>query len=122
MGSLSFFVSGTPLTLAQLGPLVITLVVELPLFYASGYRLVKELGVFAGANVISNVLLCELLSSPWGQARYYELIFPAEAVVVALEFALCRYAVSTRPLKLMLVLMMTNAASLAAGIALWRLL
>ena len=91
-----------------------TAVIEVPLFALCGYRGARELALFAGVNVVSNLLLNGFLAAaewPWGAA-----VAAGEAGVLLLEYALCRYFVPDRG-RLFATLFVTNAASCLAGLA-----
>lgn len=90
---------------------LITALIEVPLFFLCGYRSAKDLILFAAVNLISNLLLNDFLSTV---AQDSLVIFLSEVTVLALEFVLCSYWIKPS-LKLLKVLILTNAASYFSG-------
>lgn len=89
-----------------------TALIEVPLFFLCGYRRLKDLILFAAVNLISNLLLNDFLSAI---AQDWLIIFFAELTVLALEFVLCSYWIKPS-LKLLKILIFTNAASFFCGV------
>ena len=94
-----------------------TVVVETPIFWLCGYRRATECLWFAVVNIVSNLLLNEFIAGTPRPVPYPAVVLLGEFFVVALEFALCGYAVREKGAKLFRVLLLTNAASFLAGLA-----
>ena len=90
---------------------LITVLIEVPLFYFCGYRKPKELAGFAVVNIISNLLLNEFLEQD--PLDWYWL------AVVLLEFCLCCYFIKGDRKKLFKTLVLVNVCSVAAGLLLF---
>ena len=94
---------------------LLTVLIETPLFYLCGYRRRAEWLWFAAVNVVSNVLLNETLMDV--DVAYYTVCAAlGEALVVATELALMAYVVRGDRARLLRTLLLTNAASLCAGL------
>ena len=100
-----------------LGNALLTVAIEVPLFYLLGYRRLYDCLYFAGVNIVSNLLLNECLQYVTDDTWYLCLLLLGECLVVALEFALCVYGIPTEGKKLFRTLLFTNLASFLAGIA-----
>ena len=96
---------------------LLTVLIEVPLFYLCGYRRIVDCLYFAGVNVVTNLLLNEFLLTT-DAASYWQVIFICEVVVVILEFVLCSYRFSEEYYKLVTTLIFTNAVSFFAGVIL----
>ena len=69
---------------------LLTVLIEVPLFFFCGYRRPKELAGFAVVNIVSNLLLNEFLEQdPF--AWYWMSVVLGEITVILLEFCLCCY-------------------------------
>ena len=97
---------------------LLTIALELPLFWLWGYRSSRELGTFAGANLLSNLLLNEALPAYTSVGSYRLALTLGEMLVVLLEFALMRYVVKENEVRLFKAICCTNAFSLAVGLLL----
>ena len=95
---------------------LMTVLIEVPLFFLCDYRRVGDCFYFAGVNVITNLLLNEFLSTIDAEL-YWQVILPAEVIVVLLEFALCSYRFADGK-KLFKTLCFTNATSFLIGLLL----
>lgn len=93
---------------------LLTVLIEVPLFFLCGYRKPGDCLYFAGVNVVTNLLLNEFLELT--DADYQLIILPCEIVVVMLEFALCSYRFAENRKKLFYTLIFTNAASFLIGL------
>lgn len=94
-----------------------TAVIETPIFWLCGYRRAREWLWFFVVNLVSNLLLNEFLAETPRTFPYPAAVFLGELFVLALEFALCGYAVKERSgARLFRVLVLTNAVSFVAGI------
>ena len=96
---------------------LLTVLIEVPLFFLCGYRKPGDCLYFAGVNVVTNLLLNEFLELT--DADYWQIIFPCEIVVLLLEFALCSYRFAENRKKLFYTLIFTNAASFLIGFAIF---
>ena len=94
---------------------LLTVMIEVPLFYLCGYRRLRDCFYFAVVNIVTNLLLNEFLELT-DAALYWQIIFPCEIVVVLLEFILCSYLFAERRGKLLGVIIFTNAASFLTGL------
>ncbi|MBR3051127.1 MAG: hypothetical protein IKG61_06725 [Selenomonadaceae bacterium] len=112
-----FFGNDFALQADLLPPVLLTVLIEVPLFYLCGYRKFGDCLYFAAVNVISNLLLNEFLEST-DAALYWQIILPCEIIVVILEFVLCSYRFVENRRKLLSVIIFTNAVSFLAGLAL----
>ena len=97
---------------------LITVLIEVPLFYFCGYRKPKELAGFAVVNIISNLLLNEFLEQDpldW----YWLAVVLGEIAVVLLEFCLCCYFIKGDRKKLLKTLVLVNVCSVVVGLLLF---
>lgn len=95
---------------------LLTVVIEVPLFYLLGYRRLRDCLYFAVVNIITNLLLNEFLQFVTDDAWYLCLLVVGECLVVALEFTLCIYGIPTESKKLFRVILLTNLASFLSGV------
>ena len=96
---------------------LLTVLIEVPIFFLCGWRKFSDCAYFAGVNVVTNLLLNEFLSTI--DAEFYWLVvLPAEVVVVLLEFVLCSYRFTENRIRLLKVLILTNATSFLIGLLL----
>lgn len=96
---------------------LLTVLIEVPLFFLCGWRKFTDCAFFACVNVMSNLLLNEFLALT-DDALYWQTVLPAEIVVVLLEFVLCSYRFADNRRKLFKTLVFTNATSFLAGLLL----
>lgn len=97
---------------------LLTVLIEVPLFFFCGYRKPKELAGFAVVNIISNLLLNEFLEQypfDW----YWVAVVLGEIAVVLLEFCLCCYFIQGDRKKLFKTLVLVNVCSVVAGYLLY---
>ena len=93
---------------------LITVIIEVPLFYFCGYRKPKELAGFAAVNIISNLLLNEFLEQdPFSE--YWMAVVLGEIAVILLEFCLCCYFIQGDRKKLFKTLALVNVCSVVIG-------
>lgn len=93
---------------------LITVLIEVPLFYFCGYRKLKELAGFAAVNIISNLLLNEFLEqAPSG--GYWVAVVLGEIAVILLEFCLCSYFIRGDRKKLLKAIALVNLCSVVLG-------
>ena len=93
---------------------LITVLIEVPLFYFCGYRKLKELAGFAAVNIISNLLLNEFLEqAPSG--GYWVAVVLGEIAVILLEFCLCSYFIRGDRKKLLKTITLVNLCSVVLG-------
>ena len=93
---------------------LLTVLIEVPLFYFCGYRKPKELAGFAAVNIISNLLLNEFLEQDpfdW----YWVAVALGEIAVILLEFCLCSYFIQGDRKKLFKTLVLVNICSVLLG-------
>lgn len=95
---------------------LLTVIIEVPLFYLLGYRRLYDCAYFAGVNIITNLLLNECLQFATDDTWYLCLLVVGESMVVALEFALCLYGLRTEGKNLFRTLLLTNMASFLVGV------
>ena len=94
-----------------------TAVIETPIFWLCGYRRSVENVWFFVVNIVSNLLLNEVIGATPRNFPYPAAVLLGEVFVVLLEFALCGYVVEEkRGANLFRVLLLTNAVSFVAGI------
>ena len=96
---------------------LLTVLIEVPIFFLCGYRKFTDCAYFAGVNVVTNLLLNEFLSTIDAEL-YWLVVLPAEVVVVILEFVLCSYRFAENRIRLLKVLILTNATSFLIGLLL----
>lgn len=98
---------------------LLTVLIEVPLFYFCGYRKPKELAGFAVVNIISNLLLNEFLElDPFDW--YWVAVVLGEITVILLEFCLCCYFIQGDRKKLFKTLVLVNVCSvIIGGILFW---
>ena len=96
---------------------ILTVLIEVPLFYLCGYRQFVDCLYFAVVNVVTNLLLNEFLLTTDAEF-YWQIVLACEVVVVILEFVLCTYRIGDNRRKLLATLIFTNAASFLAGLVL----
>ncbi len=93
---------------------LLTVLIEVPLFFLCGYRKPKEMAGFAVVNIISNLLLNEFLEQdPFD--LYWVAVVLGEIAVILLEFCLCCYFVQGDRKKLFRVLALVNVCSVILG-------
>ena len=94
---------------------LLTVLIEVPIFWLCKYRTLKAVSVYTLVNIVSNLLLNEFLIF---QDFYgYSVIFLGEITVVFLEYCLCRCLLKiTEPLKLFFVVLLTNVVSFTTGV------
>ena len=93
---------------------LITVLIEVPLFYFCGYRKLKELAGFAAVNIISNLLLNEFLEQMPSQG-YWMAVVLGEFAVILLEFYLCSYFIRGDRKKLFKTIALVNVCSVVLG-------
>lgn len=106
------------LDLRQIQYALLTIVIELPIFWGCGYKKFSLLCYFALANFVSNILLNEALPTYNGSVSYGIQLLIGEILVVLLEYTLMRYAIAYEKLKLFTVVCLANAISLGIGLIL----
>ena len=93
---------------------LLTILIEVPLFYLCGYRKPKELAGFAVVNIVSNLLLNEFLDQmPSG--GFWIAVILGEIAVILLEFCLCCYFIKDDRKKLFKTLALVNVCSVVLG-------
>ncbi|MBR4908874.1 MAG: hypothetical protein IKZ43_07680 [Acidaminococcaceae bacterium] len=93
---------------------LLTVLIEVPLFYFCGYRKAKELAGFAMVNMVSNMLLNEFLEQmPSG--GFWIAVILGEIAVILLEFCLCSYFIKGDRKKLFKTLVLMNVCSVVLG-------
>ena len=97
---------------------LITVIIEVPLFYFCGYRKPKELAGFAAVNIISNLLLNEFLEQD-PLSEYWMAVVLGEIAVILLEFCLCCYFIKSDRKRLFKTLALVNVCSVAVGFILY---
>jgi len=95
--------------------LVLTLLIEIPLFYLRGYRSRDKLGYFAVANIFSNVLLNEYLAQMPRVTLTGSAVLAGEMLVVAFEMAFMSCFIKQQWRKLFGTVLLTNLVSYAAS-------
>lgn len=98
---------------------LLTIIIEVPIFYICGYRSFKLLGCFALVNFVSNLLLNEGLPIYTPTASYWLILIVAELLVIALEFVLMLYLIREEQKKLFKTLILTNLVSAVLGLILF---
>lgn len=93
---------------------LLTVLIEVPLFYFCGYRKPKELAGFVAVNIISNLLLNEFLEQD-PLSEYWMAVVLGELVVILLEFCLCCYFIKSDRKRLFKTLALVNVCSVAVG-------
>ncbi len=97
-------------------PMLLTVLIEVPLFYACGFRGRRQLLWFASVNVMSNLLLNEFAVQCAYRSNYGMFAVCCEAMVICLEWMLCLCVFEADGRKLFKTLLLTNAASYLAGL------
>ena len=95
---------------------LLTVIIEVPLFYLLGYRRLYDCAYFAGVNIITNLLLNECLQVATDDTWYLCLLVVGECMVVAVEYALCTYGLHIEGKKLFRTILLTNLASFWVGV------
>ena len=91
---------------------LLTAVIETPLFFLFGFKKFRELILFAGVNIASNLLLNGFLY----QIDFeWWILIVSEIFVVILEFSLCTYFIAPSR-KLFKTLVATNLSSFMIGL------
>ncbi|MBR1730527.1 MAG: hypothetical protein IJ728_13500 [Selenomonadaceae bacterium] len=94
---------------------LLTVIIEVPIFYLCGYRNFNDCLYFAAVNVISNLLLNGFLMSV--NFNSYNLsVAIGEIFVVILEFVLCCYWIKADRRRLFKTLIFTNVVSFLIGL------
>ena len=95
---------------------LLTVIIEVPLFYLLGYRRFRDCAYFAVVNIVTNLLLNEFLLTLTDNTWYLFMLLLGECMVIALEFALCIYGIPTERKKLFITLLLTNVISSLVGV------
>lgn len=106
------------LDFALLKVALLTIAIEVPIFYLGGYKQVTQLVVFATVNLVSNLLLNEALPAYTPGFKYWLILAVGELLVVALEYALMLYVVKEQKFILFKTILLSNIASLLIGLVL----
>ena len=93
---------------------LLTVLIEVPLFYFCGYRKLKELAGFAVVNIVSNMLLNEFLEQ-MSSGGFWITVILGEITVILLEFCLCCYFIKGDRKKLFKTLALVNVLSVVLG-------
>ena len=93
---------------------LLTVLIEVPLFYFCGYRKLKELAGFAVVNIVSNMLLNEFLEQ-MSSGGFWITVILGEITVILLEFCLCCYFIKGDRKKLFKTLVLVNVLSVVLG-------
>ncbi|MCQ2372798.1 MAG: hypothetical protein MJ050_01835 [Phascolarctobacterium sp.] len=108
------------LDIRQIQYALLTIGIELPIFWVCGYRKLSLLCYFVLANFTSNILLNETLPAYDASLSYWLQLLIGELLVVLLEYTLMRYAINYEKQKLFTVICITNIISLGIGLVmLW---
>lgn len=103
---------------------LLTAGIETPLFYLFGYRRIGDCLWFALINIMSNLLLNDVLRAAPLELCFWGMMLSGEFTVVVLEFALCLCLMpSVRPSgngRLFLAVFCTNLVSFLCGVV-WAL-
>ena len=99
-------------------PAALTILIETPLFALCLSRKRRHVALFAGVNLVSNLLLNEWLGAT--ALEYTTAVVWGELTVLALEYALCATLMDLPRLRLFATLVLTNAGSLLLGLMLMR--
>ena len=99
---------------------LLTVVIEVPIFYICGYRNFKDCVYFAAVNIVSNLLLNEFISEIDSE-NYWTVAIICEVFVVILEFVLCSYWIKINKKRLLKVLIFTNLTSFLSGVVYYTL-
>ena len=99
-------------------PAALTILIETPLFALCLSRRGRHVALFAGVNLVSNLLLNEWLGAT--ELGYATAVVWGELTVLALEYALCAALMDLPRLRLVAALVLTNGSSLILGLALTR--
>lgn len=95
---------------------ILTVILEVPIFYTLGYKNRKILMNFASANIISNLMMNEYLMTV-GNEKYWWMLTCSEFAVVTFEYCFMHYFVLNDSRKLLRSLIITNFISCMIGIA-----
>lgn len=93
---------------------LLTVVIEVPALFFLGYQDKKVLGWFFVTNIVSNILLNEMLMTDFAQNLYINILI-GELLVILLEYCMMLYVLPKEKGRLFLALLITNCASLAFG-------
>ena len=99
-------------------PAALTILIETPLFALCLSRKRRHVALFAGVNLVSNLLLNEWLRDT--ELEYAAAVVWGELAVLALEYALCATLMALPRFRLFAALVVTNAGSLSLGLVLAR--
>jgi len=117
-----------PAWLILFGAAAVTVVIETPILWLAGYRSRRFVLVCVLINVVTNLTLNLGLSFAGG--LYGALIYPAEAVVVLVEWAVLRQVaadgdpvpwIGRASARLFAFVLVANAASYLVGVLIWGL-
>ena len=102
-------------------PAFFTVIIEVPLFWLSGYRNLTDCLSFACINVITNIMLNQRVAQihfPPDTFAFWALLILGEMCVAVLEAAMCSCAMKQTPglRRIFITMLFTNSASFAAGL------
>ncbi len=100
-------------------PMILTVLIETPLFHACGFRRPRELLWFAAVNAMTNLLLNGFAVQCAYRSNRGLFAIGCEIAVVCLEWMLCLCVFDADGKKLFKTLLLTNAASYLAGLVLF---
>lgn len=100
-------------------PMLLTVLIETPIFFACGFRRPRQLLWFAAVNAMTNLLLNGFAVQCSYQSNRGAFALCCEAAVVCLEWMLCLCVFDADGRKLIKTLLLTNAASYLAGLVLF---
>lgn len=97
---------------------ILTILIELPLFFLCGYRKSSQLLTFVLVNYVSNRLLNDALPNFTPELSYWFKLCLGELLVVAFEYAAMLHIINQKRRKLLFIICFTNCISLILGLVL----
>lgn len=95
---------------------ILTIIIEVPIFYICGYKKASQLLAFLFVNYVSNTLLNEGMPGYTTEFAYWINLLIGEILVVIFEFAVMLHFIQEDKVKLLRTIFLTNAASLIIGL------
>ena len=97
---------------------LLTIIIEVPIFYICGYKKASQLLTFALVNYVSNTLLNDALPAYTASLGYWTKLCIGELLVIAFEYAFMLHVISEDKNRLLKTICLTNIISIILGLVL----